>query len=133
MAGATFTIGGTGFESLGMGAGRYALSCEVASPAYQLIRFHIPGTDGNLIVRGGRIDQPIICHMRYIDTYSDAVGMFNTDAAAWANTAVTIVDEAGDSYTRCNLVTMKRTTKIKAVGSGVGKVFFDAMATFNRD
>lgn len=134
MAGATFSIGGVNFNALDNSQGRKALSCEVSAPAYQLIRFHIPGTDGNLIVRGGKTDRPIICHMRYIDEYPDAVSTFNTDAENWANAALTIVDEAGTSYTRCNLLTMKRTTKIQALGSGGHNyVFFDAMATFNQD
>jgi len=132
----TFSIGGVSFSATSTSDGRKALEISVDSRAYELKRFHPPGTSGNIIIRpqgpnGGKIR----CLMRYIGTVSSADALFVSDKAAWENSAVTIVDDAGQSYTTCNLDpgSMRRVTPPRATGAGSGKVFFEAEAVFTRD
>ena len=130
----TFSIGGTAFGETSTDDGRKALEISVDSRDYTPIRFHPPGTSGNIVIRpkgprGGKIR----VLMRYIGTISSADALFVADKAAWENTAVSIVDDAGTTYNTCNLETgsMKRVTAPR--GFGGGKVYFDVEAVFMQD
>lgn len=131
--GATFSIGGVSFAAMGTTDGRKALFCQIGARTYQLIRFHVPGPNGNLIVRGGATGRSIQCKMRYIGTYPGIWSTVKSDQEAWENTAVTIVDEAGASYTNCNLMSMSPVQSARSMGRGDGKGFVDVIATFTQD
>ena len=130
----TFTIGGVAFSGLDDSTLRQAISIKQDSRNFTIRRFHPPGTSGNIIIRdrgpsGGNIE----VSMRYVGTPSQTETAFDADKAAWRNTAVTIIDDNGESLPTCNLMPgmMRRTTDPKGIGDG--KVFFDASATFMND
>jgi len=100
--GLTFSIGGVSFNALSSGTGRFALAIDVDSPQQQINRFHVPGGDGNYIVRGGREGVKVTARMRYVGTLATTYSNFASDKAAWANTAVQIVSPEG-TLTRCSL------------------------------
>ena len=132
--GVSFTIGGTVYADNSISNGRKALDISIQSAGYDIKRFHVPHTDGNLIIRNGRVGQSITCAVRYIGAdLATAKGYHKTDREAFENTAVTIVDDAGDSYTLCNLTSFSITSPPIATGRTNGQVFFDAVATFTRD
>lgn len=140
----TFTINGKTFAANAVpdtstNAARIALACAVDSPVYQLIRFHVPGTDGNLIVRGGRTGQAIRVRVRYIGALSGTTGnaetLFASDQSDWANAAVTIVDHNGVTHDNCNLLpgSFRRTSVPKPTGRTSGQGWFDCEAEFTID
>ena len=132
--GMSFSIGGTTFADHSITSGRKALDISVSAEGYDIKRFHVPGTDGNLIIRNGRVGQQITCVVRYIgDTIAAAIDLYKTDKEAWDNAAVTIIDDAGDSYTICNLTSFNKSSPTRATGRSVGQVYIDAIATFTRD
>ena len=135
MAGSTFTIGGVPFAALSFSDGRFALHSRIDAPVAHLIRFHVTGTDGNLIVRDGRTGKKMVFVMRYIGTLQNCLDRYKADREAWYNTAVSITDDQGSIYARCNLNHMTRTTDPRGISrpSFANFAFFDAMATFDWD
>ena len=134
--GASCTIGGVSFGQLaGATNGRYCLECYAHSLEYSLRRFHPPAVAGNFIVRGNRNGGTITANLRYINTYSSILSNYNSDRAAWENTAVTIVDEAGATYLNCNLIpgSMHRVHRPRAIGRTVGQCVMDIEAQWHYD
>jgi len=131
--GLQFTIGGTTFSALASAAGNYALACDVDSPQQEIKRFHVPGGDGNYIVRGGRAGVRISVKMRYVGPLATVYSTFAANKSAWANSPVTVAT-AEASYTRCSLEPggMKIVAEPQAKGDGTN-VFMDAAATFVSD
>ncbi|MCX7935134.1 MAG: hypothetical protein N3A66_07745 [Planctomycetota bacterium] len=128
----TFSIGDVDFEALSRANSRCALYLRVDGAEYQRIRFHVPGVDGNYVIRGGRTGQRIVAVMRYIGTLNTVLSNMASDRAAWENTAVMIVDSNGDYYTNCNLVSLSRISDPKAIDAS-GNVMVDVQAIFTRD
>lgn len=122
------------FAGLNHADGRYALDINVGSRDYDIKRYHVPGVDGNYVVRCGAKGGIITASVRYVGIIGAVLGYYTTDLAAIANKACTIVDDAGNSYTRCELVPngANRTSKPKATGRS-SLVYFDAQFTFMRD
>ena len=130
----SFTIGGVSYATHSIASGRKALDIAVSAPNYDVRRFHPPGVDGNLIIRMGRTGQKITATVRYIgDSLSAARALYRSDREAFANTAVTIVDDEGQTITNCNMMTCERASPPKATGRAVGQTFFDATMVFTRD
>lgn len=131
--GLQFNIGGQTFDVLRSAAGNYALACDVDSPQQDIKRFHVPGADGNYIVRGGRAGVRITCRLRYVNTLANVWTAFAGHKAAWANAAVDIVTPEA-TYTRCSLEPggMKIVREPQAKGDGTN-VFMDCVATFVSD
>lgn len=132
MASLTHTIGGVSFGALSSASGQYSLGCYPTSMLYDIKRFHCPGSDGNFIVRGGRMGGKLVARMRYVGAAATILGTFRSHAAAWENAAVTVVDSAGTSYTRCSLegLAMRVTSDPKGFN---GVSYIDVEATFIRD
>jgi len=130
----TFTINGQSFGQVaGNVAGRYAIRMLVSSDEYELKRFHPPGTDGNLIIRTGRTGGEIVAAMKYIGTLSNALTNYYADKAAWQNVTISITDDKGTVYPRCNLQP-KSMSRADLMGiANTTLVMFDATATFTLD
>lgn len=129
----TFTIGGTSFGQCDASNGRKARFIAVSSARYAQQREHVPATDGNLVIRGGRVGGTIVAQMRYVGSLASVLGLMKTDREAWDNTAVTIVDDAGTSFANCNLIADGFQVISAAVGISATSVFMDAQAMFTRD
>lgn len=131
--GVSFSIGGVSFSALAGASGRYALLCSPESPRYMHMRYHPPGTTGNLLVDGGEAGRLIRCRMRYIDSLATAESNKNSDEAAWENTEVSIV-YASKTYLRCQLEPggLKKIREPVAVGRS-SLVFMDVEAVFMCD
>ena len=132
--GLSFTIGAKTFGALSSANGAYALSVIVESGIYDIIRYHVKGVDGSYLTRGGLIGYSLKLRMRYISAtpYSD----MSADQSSWENTAVTIAEPGGHSYTRCTLEpsAMRVIRDAQAMGRGVaGQQFMEVEATFKCD
>jgi hypothetical protein len=132
----TFTIGGVAFGAINSDGSsatlaRQALSMKTPAWTYSKLRRHPPGTNGNIVVHDGRIGGKIIARFRYLGALSTILGYYKSDREAWADTAVTIIDIAGDSYLSCNLESL--TMESDPQGIGGSKAFFVVVATFNYD
>jgi hypothetical protein len=121
MAGITFTVGSQAFSAVAGGAaGRYAKDCEVSAPREVVIRFHLPGTTGNLKILGGTAGSIIRLVARYAGADAATVrGYMKTDKAAWKATEVSVVDDNGDTHTRCSMRSFSRLNRIHAVGRSI--------------
>jgi hypothetical protein len=132
--GMTFSIGGTAFATHSESNGRKALGISVNAAGYDVKRFHPPGTDGNLIIRNGRVGQSIVCAARYIGaSIAAARSLYTTDKTAFENTAVSIIDDANVTHTNCNMTSGPESSPPKATGRTAGQVYFDVIWTFTRD
>jgi hypothetical protein len=130
----TFTVGAKTFASLSSANGAYALSAVVESGLYDIIRYHVKGVNGSYLTRGGLIGYTLKLRMRYISTnpYAD----LSADQSAWENTAVSIAEAGGATYTRCTLQPggMHVIRDAQAMGRGVaGQQFMDVEAVFRCD
>ena len=125
----TFTIGGTSYTALNSSTGRKAVFIRVAAPVYDIKRFHIPGVDGNLIIRGGISGGNIICMMRYVDALATALLNYRTDRELFAKQENTIVDDEGRTNNRCNLIAMSRETEPDVIDA-TSNIWFDVTAVF---
>ena len=130
----TFTIGSNTFGALSSANGAYALSAIVESGIYDIVRYHVKGVDGSYLTRGGLIGYMLRVRIRYVSTtpYADMSG----DQSAWENTAVSISEPGGHTYTRCTLEpsSMRPLRDAQAMGRGVaGQQFLDVEAVFRCD
>ena len=118
------------FAALADTAGRKALSIRKASPEYAIDRFHVPGVDGNYLMRKGKTGQTVICRMRYIGAgIAAADALYDADRLLWANETVTV-----DGISRCSLQPggMSKITDPRPVGDG-SLVWYDVQAIFTVD
>ena len=128
----TFSIAGTAYTALNSAIGRKALFIRVAAPLENLKRFHVPGVDGNYVVRGGQAGGNIMCAIRYINAKVTALANYRTDRETFARQSNTIIDDEGRTYTFCNLIGMAIETEPNVLGiEGVADaVWFDVTAAF---
>ena len=138
--GLTFSLGNISYGQPSLSSFRTAIDISVGAPIYDLKRFHVPYTNGNIVQRHGRTGQRIVAVVRYIGSTSyyftgvvNARQYFKADKDALTNVAVTITDDSGQTYDTCNLVEFAPTSEIKATGRENGQVWFDARAIFTRD
>jgi hypothetical protein len=133
MAGLSFSIGGTTYAALNIdAAGSYALGIKADASEYDIKRFHVPGVNGAYKVRGGRLRRKIVARVRYVGASADAaIDTYDTAMATHVNNEQTIVDDGGQSFTRCELLSMTRISEPRA--SGRGTVYLDAELVFSSD
>jgi hypothetical protein len=132
--GLSFTIGGATFNALGSGTGSFALAFDADSPQQEIKRFHVPGGDGNYILRGGRAGVRITARFRYVDTVDNVYAAFESNKSAWANVAVEITGPGGADYQRCSLQpgSMRIIRQPQAKGDAAN-VWMDCEARFISD
>jgi len=130
----TFSIGSVSFLAIdGAAAGRYALALRVDAEVDDNRRFHVPGVNGNYIIRAGRVNQKVMASVRYQGPKTSVYDHMKADGDAWAVTAVTVTDPDGNAYTGCNLESFSRSSDPRGTGRTAGHMFFDAIAIFKRD
>ncbi len=129
--GVSFTVGGVSFGQLDGSTGRKALYMDVGAEQHQIIQFHPPGTNGNLLIFNGRIAMPITFMARYVGAVSSILDDFKSDKDAWTGVPVSITDDAGDQYDRCILVSAQRVGRGLKGLRGDGRACFDIMAVFD--
>lgn len=131
--GLSFSIGGTAFAALSSTGARSAMEYAPESPQQGIARFHVPGSDGNYIVREGRAGVKIRLRFRYIGTLSAVFSALASDRDAWANVAVTIAGP-DTTYQRCQLEpgSMRIVRAPVAKGDGTN-VSMDVEAVFTSD
>jgi hypothetical protein len=113
MGATTFQIGDVSYGALSNSAGRKAMSIKVAAPQQRVLKFHPPGTDGNLIILDGRTGIKITFRARYVGTRTDILADWEADRNSWINTVFDVVDDAGTTHERCIL------ESAEMVGEGV--------------
>ena len=133
MGALTCNINGQAFGGLSSSSGRKCIFCKPAFPLDLKSRFHVPGTNGNYIIYEGQSGGVIVARVRYIDTKSNVEANYQTDLAAWRNTPITVVDDQGKSYDRCNLEGFERVSEPIGVGGSSNRMMFDAQAVFAWD
>ena len=135
MSGLTCTLGGVSFGALNTSPGRKCIRCYVQALEYDTKRFHVPGTTGNFIVRGSRMGGKILAELAYIDVLGSVHSAFQSDRAAWENTAISITDSTGAVFTRCNLDNggLRLIRMPYSLGRGSGWVRMDAAASYTVD
>lgn len=129
--GMTFTIGSVSYEQLSTTDGRKAKEFDPGNLIYQIFRTHPPGTNGNLVIRGGRIGGKISCRMRYCGPTTTIYGQWETDRTSWENTAVEIIGPGGTTYSRCQLESASIVQMPR--GKGSNKAYMEVQATFSVD
>ena len=128
----SFSIAGTSYDALARTIGRKALFIRVAAPIENIKRFHVPGVDGNYVVRGGQAGGNIMCAMRYINVKATALLDYRTDRELFAGQSNTIVDDEGRTYSSCNLIGMAIETEPQGliVVGQASPIWFDVTAAF---
>ncbi|GAG11686.1 unnamed protein product, partial [marine sediment metagenome] len=71
--------------------------------------------------------------MRYCGALATVLGLIKTDMDAWDAAAVTIIDVASNSYTRCNLEDDGLVIMEGPVGYASAKCYYDVEAKFTQD
>lgn len=131
--GVSYSIGGVAFGPMSTSNGRKALDMDV-NEIYSKKKWHSEGTDGEFVVRGGRIGGLITATAKYIGSATECYAMYNADRNAWKNTAAEIVDIAGDTYERCDYVTNKILERAKGFSyNSEAKAFMMVEFTFTID
>lgn len=131
--GVSFSIGGVSFDPMSTGNGRKAIDMDVME-IYSKKKWHSEGTDGEFVVRGGRIGGTITAEMKYIGSATECYSMYNADRNAWKNTAVEIVDIAGAAYERCDYVSNKIKERAKGFSyNSEAKAYMVVEFTFTID
>lgn len=128
----SFSIAGTSYDALTRTIGRKALFIRVAAPIVNIKRFHVPGVDGNYVIRGGLAGGNIMCAMRYIGVKATALANYRTDREFFAAGSNTIIDDEGRTYSLCNLLGMAIETEpqgLLVVGQS-NPIWFDVTAAF---
>ena len=103
-------------------------------PIYDTPRFHPPGVDGNILVRNGLSSGKVTLKARYHGLIADVLSNYTADKKLWENTAVTITDETGEIYKRCNFLSMRKMSRPKGYpNAGVNNAYMDVEIQFTRD
>jgi hypothetical protein len=128
--GLSFSIGGVSFSSLSRSQARCAVDWDV-NEVYDKKKFHACGTDGNFVVRCGRIGGTVTVTVRYTGAMSTNFTNMNSDRDAWKNTAVQAVGPAGETFLRCDYQTSKIVKPMQGLATGGG--FMDVQYVFTLD
>lgn len=129
----TFTFG-----ALGMVNVRQALDIDPGFPLQDIRRYHVPGVDGQYLVRLGEVGRTITMRVRYMGVTKDASeANYNQDLGKLSLAAYTIAT-MGQTYEGCNLTSSRRSAVIRPTGIPVSAespntVFFDAEFVFTKD
>jgi hypothetical protein len=130
------------FEQNANTAGPKALDIVVSDPVYDIKRFHVPGANGNCIIRCGQEDRRIVITCRFIGTLANIKEDSEYYKALWAQNSVTITDDAGETFAGMNLVpnSFKQLRRTSCAGplivSGVTDeyaAFFECSYEFRQD
>lgn len=133
--GYTFSIGNEDFDDIANAPGQYAKGFSV-SPAAGIIRYHPPGTDGNLATLMGKSGWAISVRCQIVDASpATCIFVYEFMMESWNNTYVDIVTPSGATFTRCMLdpLGMNIVAQPRATGCSPGESFIEFEATFSCD
>lgn len=133
MSALTCTINGTVFGALTSASGRKCIECKPLYPKYEVKRFKVPGVNGRYKIREGANGGVLVASLRYIDQLTTAHSNFVADRAAWNNQSITVIDQTGVSWTRCELEHMEIVKNSRGILGSPPRAFFDAIAIFQWD
>ena len=131
----SFIVGNEVFVHNQMGPANIAKAFN-ATPINSLIRYHPPGTTGNLLTRAGPSAYTILIAVKVVsDTLQNTWSEFFEMAHDWNDVAVTITAPDGREFTRCSLDpdSMRVTIQPRGTGCGGGECFMEFQASFTCD
>jgi hypothetical protein len=134
--GMTVIIGANTYGPIVMAAGSYAMNIKVSAPRMKKDRFHVPGVDGNYIIRHGMVGRTISVYLAYVGTYASVGAAIAADRDNWGKAAVQITDDVGTIYTACNLEGYNRIsgpTGFKSPDDSETWIIIEAEAIFEQD
>jgi hypothetical protein len=100
------------------------------APVEMKTRFHVPGTNGNVVIYHGKVARRINAHLIYLGPLQSIYDAYEEDVQDWYSIPGTIIDQSGVNHTRCNLESMSRS---EPTGCDGDEAFFFANATFTQD
>jgi len=103
----------------------YGLFFLPGAPDQQIFRHHIPGTDGNIVLLGGRMGQQLNLGVLSVDTdvanaISNIMGELNDMSA---NDVIVVM--CGLTYNRCHLRSCTPLGPARAIGNGLAGAKFE--------
>jgi len=130
MGATTFSIGDADYAALSRAPGKYAMEIKVSAPNQMVKEFHVPGTDGCLLIYCGRTGGKIIFRARYVGTRSTILDTWKADRDAWTVAPVDVIDDEGTTYEQCVLLNAEIVGKmIGTAPSDVG--YFDVVGVLD--
>ena len=121
----TYDGGSITLDALANATGTYAISFAPSEPIQQIFRHHVPGTDGNIVILGGRMGQVLRIGVMSINT--DVAAAINAitdelDNMASSNVAVVM---CGTTWARCMLRSCQPTKPARTLGNGLAAAEFE--------
>jgi hypothetical protein len=121
----TYTDGVITLSPLARAIGTYATYFLPCEPNQQIFRHHIPGTDGNIVVLGGRMGQVLRIGVMCIGAdVADAIGAITDELDDMASSDVAIVI-CGSTWLRCHLRSCTASKPARPLGGGFAGAEFD--------
>ncbi len=99
----TFSVNADSFIDNAQSIGQFAMSWN-KSISYGFIRYHVPGTDGNLLTKMGATGQSFNIRAKVVAaSVGAAIATYNNFMVAWGDTTNTLTDPNNETITRCQL------------------------------
>ena len=76
---------------------------------YQMIRKHVPGTNGNYIIRGGRTGGLITSDLIYFGTLLEVESLLIADQNLIDNQPCTLLIDSVTTFEHCNVIKFEKT------------------------
>jgi len=121
----TYTGGVITLSPLTRATGTYATYFLPCEPNQQIFRHHIPGTDGNIVVLGGRMGQVLRIGVMSIGVdVATAIGVITDELDDMASSDVAVVI-CGSTWLRCHLRSCTTSKPARPVGPNLAAAEFD--------
>ncbi len=133
MGATTFQIGDVSYDALSSSAGKKALGIKVSAQQQRILRFHPPGTNGNLLILDGTTGCKIVARVRYIGDRDTILGAWESDRDSWVDTVFDVVDDHGTTYERCVLESAEMVGDTAKGTQTNDHGFFDAMIVISSE
>ena len=127
MGATSFSIGDVSYDALSSADGKRALGIKVGAYQQRILKFHPPGTNGNLLILDGTTGCKIVARVRYIGDRDTILAAWETDRNSWVDTVFDVTDDVGTTYERCILESAEMIGDKQTGKSGTDNGFFDAM------
>lgn len=134
--GMTVIIGSDTYGPIVMAEGKYAMNIKVSAPRMKKDRFHVPGVNGNYIIRHGMTGRTISVYLAFVGTYANVGTAIAAARDTWGNAAVSITDDVGTVYAGCNLEGFNRIsgpTGFKSPNDSETWIIIECEAIFEQD
>lgn len=109
----------------------YGLFFMPGAPQQQLFRHHIPGTDGNIVVLGGRMGQQLnIGVLSVAGDVATAIQNIMNELNDMSASDVTVI-MCGLTYERCHLRSCTPLAPARAIGNGMAGAGFEFVLDYD--